>query len=412
MRQVPIIHKKLKTLFSVILFDQTSFSILFPSILTFIFFDKSSALFAADASHATRSLWYGVCIALSFISSVTVGPLLSLVSDNFGRRKVLLIGACGAFLFAIFATIGILSGTLAFVLLGAVMQGLCWGTNPVAQATVADVTTPAEKVVQMGYLQFIISIGAFAGPIIAGYFAKSFFFNKINFALPCMIAAVFAAIAILRAFFSFKETHTTTTNALFQFKGIKALLTNPVILQLSLVLLLIQLSWSTFYQFMPPVLQGEFNFKPFSIGLFVGLIAFWLAVAATGGVQLLNRIYNHQQMIFCAVCSMVVGFGLAIVALEFPAWFLSKGLLWAAGCLIAMGDVVAYCAITALYSNAVSVHDQGKVMGLCFAIVSIAWAVTGLLGGALAALHFSLPILLAPIGVVILLMRRNLCCYV
>ena len=64
---------------------------------------------------------------------------------------------------------------------------------------------------------------------------------------------------------------------------------------------------------------------------------------------------------------------------------ISQYLLWISAAPIAIGDVVAYIAITTLYSNAVDKDNQGKVMGLCFIIISLTWALTALLGGVLAS---------------------------
>jgi MFS superfamily sulfate permease-like transporter len=66
-----------------------------------------------------------------------------------------------------------------------------------------------------------------------------------------------------------------------------------------------------------------------------------------------------------------------------------------------MADVIIFCAITTLYSHAVSPHDQGKVMGLCFIIVSAVWVLTGLLNGLLAGININLPILLTPLAIIL-----------
>jgi DHA1 family tetracycline resistance protein-like MFS transporter len=403
MRQVP---KKLFPLFLVILFDQTSLSIMFP-VLTFIFFDKSSALFSPDTTHATRSLLYGVCISLANLSSIIVAPLLSLLSDNYGRKKILLISTLGAFTFALFSTLGVLYGILWLVLAGKFISGLCSSTDPVAQAIVGDLVEKDNKVLHMGHLQFIISVGAFIGPVIGGYFAKAWLFSSLNFSVPFLIAAAFAVIATLITSIFFKETFRPKEQHPLQLKQTFSLLRNPIILQISITLLLMQISWSTYYQFIPPLLKTSFYFNSTQTGLFVGLIAFWLAIASTIILGLVKNRYTHHQLIKYSTHLMFIGFCTIFISVIFSHNHFSAMLLWLSGALIPIGDVIGYCAITTLYSNAVSAEDQGKAMGLCFVIVAITWTGTALGGGALAALHISLPLLCAPCGIISLLILNQ-----
>jgi MFS family permease len=401
MRQVP---KKLLPLFLIILFDQTSVSLMFP-VLTFVFFDQSSSLFSGDTTHATRSLLYGLCISLANLSCIIIAPLLSLFSDNYGRRKMLLLAILSALICAACSAISILLSIVPLLLIAKFISG-CGArsvTNPIAQAIVGDLVDKENKVIHMGYLQFIISLGAFAGPLLGGYFVKSFFFPQLNFSLPFLIAAGFSSIAILFTYLFFAETFNSKNNNLLQLKQIIALLRKPAVLQISALLLLMQISWSMYYQFIPPVLKIEFQFSPTVIGWFVGLIAFWLALAATFGLRILKKFYQERQIVYYASCLIFIGFCAVFIAALFPVSLLTKVLLWLSGALVPIGDVLGYCAITTLYSNAVSAEDQGKVMGLCFVIVAITWAVTALAGGALAALHISLPLLCAPCGIIVLL---------
>jgi len=60
---------------------------------------------------------------------------------------------------------------------------------------------------------------------------------------------------------------------------------------------------------------------------------------------------------------------------------------------------MAYSCLTTLYSDAVAKEDQGKVMGICFIIVSTIWSLAGLLGGVLMSIYALLPLIVAPIGV-------------
>ena len=253
----------------------------FP-ILTLVFFDASSALFSPETSYAVRSLWYGLCIAIPHIVIIFAAPVLSSLSDYYGRHTILAVGTFGAFMFAITAGLGVFFGLLGFLIAGRVIQGLFSKTNPTAQAVIGDIAPPNKKILYMGYLQFSISVGACLGPIVGGYFAHRFLFSTFNFSLPYFIAAFFALISFLLTLFYFKETlpyQKKQREHRLSPSSILAVLKKKGVIHISLLLFLSQISWSLYYQFMPPVLKTQFHFSASQIGLFVGMIALWLRSA-------------------------------------------------------------------------------------------------------------------------------------
>jgi MFS family permease len=388
----------------IMFFDHACLTITFP-VLTLLFFDLHSSLFAADTSQAIRSMWYGICVAVPHIVNIVITPFLSALSDEFGRKKLLIIGTLGALLFAITAALGIVWGMLSILFLGRFIQGAFSRTTPIAQAVIGDISTKEKKVLYMGYLQTAISIGAFVGPIIGGYFANQFFFAQLNYSLPYFIAAIFAAISFIITIISFKETltkkMTPTTHSEFNLRRIKAVFSQPSVWRISVILLLSQISWSTYYQFMPPVLKTVLNFDAHALGLFVGLIAFWLALATGVGIKIIQRYFELNTILLISLYLVLIGSLLSFLFsyLHFTGY--GSGLIWLAAVPTAIGDVIAYSCLTAMYSNVVEKTEQGKVMGICFTVVALIWALTAMTGGMLMSIYSLLPLLLAPLGILL-----------
>lgn len=388
----------------VMLFDHTCLNITFP-ILTLLFFDSQSHLFTADTSLATRSMWYGLCVAVPHVVNIIITPFLSTLSDALGRKKLLLIGTFGALLFAVTAGLGVIWGSLTLLFLGRFIQGLFSRTNPIAQAVIGDISTKQTKVLYMGYLQTAISIGAFIGPVIGGYFANQFFFAQLNYSLPYFIAAIFGLISFIITLISFKETLIETSTHIikhhFKLQHMIALVLEPNVWRISLILLLSQISWSTYYQFMPPILKTILGFNAHALGLFVGLIAFWLALATSFGIKLLQRYISLNHILMLSLYLVLIGTLLSFVFcfLELKGHFTL--LIWLAAIPTAVGDVIAYSCLTAMYSNVVKKTEQGKVMGICFTVVGIIWALTAIVGGMLMSIHTLLPLLIAPLGILL-----------
>lgn len=404
MRRAPI--------FSIIFLDEIAINIGFP-VLTFLCFDKKSSLFAFSTNHAIRSYWYGVLNALPFIIATFSVPVLCWLSDYYGRKKILLFGSLGVFVLAIFTAVGIIYGIIVLLVIGCIIQGLCSRIRAVALAVIGDISSNKNKIINMGYLQFYIASGALIGPLIGGFFADRFLFRQLNFSLPYLITAAFGLLTFLVTMFFFKETLAKSIERKINFQEIFYLLKNPIILKTSLILLLTQISWRIYYQFIPPVLKVHFHYSPQTVGIFIALICFWLTMASSVGLKILDKFFSAKNILYGACVAIFLGLLLANLANYLHSNIFSQILTWMSAAPIAMGDVIIYSLITAFYSNAASKHDQGKVMGINYIIVTIVWSSTGIIGGCLAAININLPIIVAPLtllGVILWNLPKKISC--
>ncbi|MBN2689507.1 MAG: MFS transporter [Gammaproteobacteria bacterium] len=396
MRQVPI--------FWISLFDQICITISFP-LLTFICFDKQSSIFSPATTHAIRSLWYGVFWGLPHFVAIMSAPILAILSDKYGRKKLMIVGALGALGFSIFIGIGVINGSILFILLGSLICGLCVRTEPIALASVADHSHENNKLTNMGALQIFISIGAFIGPIICGYFAKKYFFAELNFALPCLIGAVFGILTVLITCIFFKESNNGKTEKLEVLVKIKNFYKNPVIKNIFLLLIFSQIGWRLYYQYIMPILKIEYHFTNYSIGFFTGLIAIWLIVGSSIGIKLLDKYFAPPKMITFSLFFMFYGLVSVLLLPLTNNHFLVNAIIWSSSVTIAIGDVILYCIICTLLSNAVDKKEQGAIMGISFIMISIVWSLAGFLGGLLEAVSIYLPIVFAAISMGLFLLR-------
>lgn len=396
------------SLLGIITLNQAQLTATFP-LMTLIFFDTQSRLFAADVSTATRSLWYGLAVGLPSIINLFFAPALSALSDEFGRKKILFIEIANASLFTLLTGLGIYTGSLALVFAGFIIKGAFSRSNPTAIAMVGDTTPRTQKVLYMGYLQFAISVGAAIGPLLGSYFASRYLFTRFNFSLPFFIVTLLGCVNAVLVIFLLRETLTKKAGKRFaaiNFTAIKKVLTHRDVLFISLILLLIQLSWSTYYQFIPPLLKTIYAFPADQLGFFIGMIAFWLALASSIGVKFVHTFFNTRQILLISIALVTGGLVLSLLCcLKWlpPIW------AWISAVPVASGDVIAYSCLTALYSNLVAQEEQGKVMSVNFIVVSLAWSFTGFVGGMLMSLSPVLPLLVAPLGVLVafLLVQRT-----
>lgn len=394
-------HKIIRPLFGIIFLDQTYLTITFP-LITLLFFDTQSRLFAAEVSMQVRSMWFGTCVALPNLLNLFFSPLLSAASDELGRKKILLIEIFSAFLFTFTVGIAVYIGNLLLIFLGFAIKGAFARINPTALAMIGDASSKDKKILLMGYLQFAIAVGAALGPVIGGYFAKRYYFATLNFSLPFFIAAMLALINTFLAYHFIHETHTAEPNnrwQQFNLKSFKEIFTDPNVVRISLLLFLIQSSWSMYYQLIPPTLKRLYQFDSHQLGLFIGMIAFWLALTTGIGIKFCQRFLRLRQILLFAVYLILAGLFLTYLACDQLLPY-SEPFIWLGALPVAAGDVIAYSCLTALYSSSVSPKQQGKVMGIALFIVSLTWAATGFFGGLLLSHSPLLPLILAPTGVI------------
>lgn len=392
--------KNILSLLGFIFLDQTYLTITFP-LVTLIFFDQQSRLFPPETDYAVRSLWYGACVALPNIINMFFSPALSILSDEVGRKKILLLEIFSAFIFTTTVGIGVYTGKLLFIFAGFTVKGAFSRTNPTALAIIGDSVQKSEKILYMGYLQFAISLGASLGPFVGGYFAMRYFFNELNFALPFFIAATLASLNTLLVFLFIKETLPAKKKSrqYFQWQALKAVFLRKETLHISMLLLLIQFSWSMYYQFAPPIFKNIYHFDAHKLGIFISTIAIWLTLTTGIIIRVLQKYFSAHQMLLFAVSSMLIGYSITIIACSQS----NESLAWLGAFPVAAGDVIAYSCLIALYSNVARQDQQGKVMGMSFIVYGATWTTTGFLGGILMSIYTILPLFIAPIGILIAL---------
>jgi DHA1 family tetracycline resistance protein-like MFS transporter len=392
-----VARKTMRSLLPLIFLNQTALTITFP-LVTLIFFDHQSRLFASDLSTATRSMWYGLCVALPNVINLFFAPYLSILSDEVGRKRILMIEIGSAALFTALVGFGIYLGNMGFVFAGFIVKGAFSRSNPTALAIVADSTPSTKKILYMGYLQFAISVGAALGPIVGGYCA-TLYFTQLNFAAAFIVAAIIALISTQLAHVLLQETlinKTISNKARFDWTGLVQCCQQKSVQRIALILILTQISWSAYYQFIPPILKTQQHFNSHQLGWFIGIIAIWLAFASGPLLAFLHYLLSTQKLLIVSLYFLLAGIFLTLMT---QLGWLPEQMVWFAALPVAAGDVIAYSCLIAFFSNLTPHQHQGKIMGLAFLIVGLTWSFTSFCGGFLMGYHTLLPLMLAPSGI-------------
>lgn len=153
---------------------------------------------AAGARYESHAVLIGVLVALDSCFAFLLAPFWGRLSDRIGRRPVMLVGLAGSAAgYALFAV----APSFLVLLLSRVVTGATSTTVSVAQAALADITTPAQRARAMGLLGAAFGVGFTIGPLIGGIA------GRVDDALPALLAAGLAAGNLLLALWLVPETH-------------------------------------------------------------------------------------------------------------------------------------------------------------------------------------------------------------
>ncbi len=130
----------------------------------------------------------GLLISVYAFFQLISGPILGRWSDHIGRKPLLIVSQLGTltgFLILAFAN------QLWLVFLSRIIDGATAGNLSLAQAYIADVTTPENRARSFGLIGIAFGIGFFVGPGISG------FLSQYGYSYPILAAAFLSASSIV-----------------------------------------------------------------------------------------------------------------------------------------------------------------------------------------------------------------------
>jgi multidrug resistance protein len=307
----------------------------------------------------------GLLVASYSAMQFVLAPLWGRASDRFGRRPVLLIGLAGSVAsYLVFAW----ADSLALLLLSRVLDGGSGATINVAQAYLADETTPEKRTKAMGVVGAAFGLGFIVGPILGGITAS------IGTTLPGLVAAGITGVNMVMAWRFLPESVRRMATpgipeAPLAWRG----LTGPVT-----VLFLATLAFSVMYVVFP--LYGEARF-----GASRSTVSYWFAFVglATAIVQggLLGRLVarmGEARVAQLGALLMAVGFILVPPA---GAGGAPGALFYGALSLLGAGFGMAGPSMIGLASRRAAASVQGRTLGVTQSASSLARIVGPIVAG-------------------------------
>jgi MFS family permease len=348
-----------------------------------------------------QGLLIGVIIASFSAMQFVFSPIWGRLSDRYGRRPILLISTAGAAVsYVLFALSSILenhTAALTLMVASRMFAGVCGGNITVAQAYIADITSPELRSKRMGLIGMAFGLGFIFGPIIGGLSLR--YMGNTG---PGWVAAVLCAINFLLAFFILAESRkpsSTQTAPRPHLQQWIHTLTQPKVGFLVVVFFLATFCFSCFESTLPLIVSDNFHLDiqsdETSATTVVYLFAYCGIVGALVQGGAIGRLVKRMGEVRLIALSLVItALSLAVlpfisgnIQLSWGVLFRREGLPWlvmlAALGLLSIGTGLTRPPVFGLLSNLTPADEQGATIGVAQGAGSLARIVGPLFATAL-----------------------------
>ena len=339
-------------IFITILIDIIGWGIIIPVIPTLI-----KELIHADISEAAK---YGGWLTFAYaITQFVFAPLIGSLSDQFGRRPILLLSLFG---FSLDYLLLAFAPTITWLFIGRILAGITGASITTATAYIADISTEKNRAKNFGMIGAAFGLGFIIGPVIGGLLGQ--FGSRV----PFYAAAVLCMINFLYGYFILPESLSKSNRRDFDIKranpigAILNLKKYPKLTGLITAIFIlyvashaVQSNWS-FYTIY------RFNWSEKMVGISLGIIGLLVGIVQGGLIRWINPILGNEKSIYLGMALYTLGMFLFAFAVE--SWMMFVFLI--PYCL----GGIAGPALQSVISGQVPPNEQGEIQGTLTSLMS------------------------------------------
>ncbi len=381
--------RRLLTIFIIVFVDLLGFSLILPLLP-----------FYAESYQAGPAL-VGLLVASYAAMQLLGAPLLGRLSDQYGRRPILLISIFGTFLGFLLlgsaeplgiAITGFLPTSLigedvlaaqnniilAILFLSRMIDGLTGGNISVAQAYIADITDEKNRAKGMGLIGAAFGLGFVFGPAIGGSLSQW------SYALPAFTAAGISFLNLIAVFVWLPESlsveqrgkQTVSTRPALSVQVLWQALGRPRVGPLLHIRFVYGLAFATFETTFALYAQYHLGLSAATTGYTMAYIGILIAFVQGFAIGRLTARFSEISLMF---------FGVNLMALSLLAWGFAPN-LWLVMLImipLALAAGIMHTLIHSLLSKSVYPEEVGGTLGISSSVESLTRVLAPTLGGIL-----------------------------
>ncbi|MFI5134566.1 MAG: TCR/Tet family MFS transporter [Chitinophagales bacterium] len=340
-------------IFITLLIDVTGFGIIIPVLPKLI-----TELQGGGMSEAAR-VGGLLMFAFSFMQFF-FAPILGNLSDQYGRRPVLLAALFG---FTIDYLILAFAPSIGWLFLGRILAGITGASFTTASAYIADISPPEKRAQNFGMIGVAFGLGFIIGPVIGGTL------GHFGSRLPFFASAGITFLNFLYGYFILPESLKKEHRRKFEWKraspwgSLVQLRKFPVIgglvfsfFFIYVAAFAVQATWTFFT-------MEQFKWDEMMVGYSLGAVGLLVALVQGGLIRIIIPKIGQKRSIYLGLALYTLG--LALFAFASQSWMM-------------FAFLVPYClggiagpAIQGIISNEVPANQQGELQGGLTSLISI-----------------------------------------
>ncbi|WP_294326452.1 TCR/Tet family MFS transporter [uncultured Chryseobacterium sp.] len=339
-------------IFITLLIDIIGWGIILPVVPKLI-----GELIHSDITDAAKyGGWLGFAYAFTqFIFSPIVGNL----SDQYGRRPILLISLLGFALDYLFLAV---APSIGWLFAGRIIAGLTGASISTASAYIADVSTDETRTKNFGLIGAAFGLGFIIGPVIGGVL------GHYGARLPFYVASVLCLLNFLYGYFILPESLDKTKRRPFDWRranpigSLKFLANQPQISGLAIALILVyiglhavQSNWHFFTMY-------QFHWSERTVGLSLGVLGLLLALVQGVLIRWTAPKLGEQKSIYTGL--IFYALGLLLFSFASEGWMMILFLI-----PYSLGGICGP-SLQSMISKSISSNQQGELQGALTSLVS------------------------------------------
>ena len=313
-----------------------------------------------SATMAEAAVWGGILTSIFSVMQFLFGPLLGTLSDQVGRKPILLISL---FVMVGYYVVMALAQSIWLLLIGRVIGGITAATHATATALVADISSAKEKATHFGLLGAGFGMGFVLGPILGGLLGEW------GARAPFYAAAFLAALNFFMIWTILPETITDRIRRRFEWKranpmgAIRAISNFPGLAPMLLVFLIYAIATAVYAAVWPFFTAERFGWSPGMIGISLTIYGVCFAIVQGALVKPAIQKFGEYKTVVIGFVFEIFGLGLISV--------LTNGFILLFLIPIAALGVIGQPALQAILSQGTSDDSQGILQGVLGSLTAV-----------------------------------------